>query len=83
MPAEMSGGEVTISRYRIGTDADWTPIVADVMIKAAGEMTYDYTWPDTQWESGDWVMIENAPVTVTRGLKTLTQGPFRSFTKMA
>lgn len=81
--AQMSGGAITIYRYRQGTDADWTAIVsAAAMTENVGEMVYAYQFTAANWASGDLIQIHNAAVTVTRYGKTLVQGPFRYMTKM-
>lgn len=83
-PAEMSGGAISIYRYRMNTDDEWTLIVDSMaMTEANGEMTYIADFPETHWASGDLVQIYNAPVTVVRNSVTVVQGPFRGFTKIA
>ena len=53
---EYSGTTVTIQRYRIGSDTDWTNVVTtQAMTEAAGYAYYPYTFPAASWKDGDLV----------------------------
>jgi hypothetical protein len=67
-------GQIDIYRYRQGTDANWTSIVAAGVPAGTGNGTlnYSYNFPNASWAIGDLVQIHMSGTQVTLGTKVFT-----------
>lgn len=73
-------GLIRIWRYRKGTDAGWTLIVAGGgMAAMIGGIYYTYTFPNASWQNGDQILYEIYNTVITVGGEVFTLATVQGF----
>ena len=73
-------GLIKVWRYRKGTDAGWTLIVAGGgMAAAVGGIYYSYTFPNADWAEGDLVLYEIYNTVVTLDTEVFNMSTVQGF----
>ena len=82
---EISVGYVHVMRYRKGTDTNWTYVLTwgiPIYSPTTGVLYFNYDFPSSNWQSGDFVKAYFAECEIYGGLRPIKIPEIYLFTKV-